>query len=110
MLPMAKVVSKVTMTTSYVLFLSGEIQLVSSWKGWVSCTSDKDMTQHHETKVDYLAPINAPVTGIATVQHLLEVSQDTTKDYGKTHTIVTFAHSVAKKSKPTTLCGCEKQT
>ena len=75
-------------TTSYVLFLSGQIQLVSSRKGWVSCPSDKDI--HNIMKVDYLAPINAPVTGNATVQHLLEVSQDTTKDVGNAQTIVTF--------------------
>ena len=68
-----------------------------SWKGWVSATTE-DTSERVQSIVDYMAPINASVNDLATVQKVLQISKDATDEVGQEYTFVTFDLAVAKKA------------
>jgi hypothetical protein len=71
-------------------------QLVPSWSGWVSLTTG---TEHlRQSVVEYLPPVNAPMTENATVQKVLQESQKVSEVVGQKYTFVTFDLAVAKKA------------
>ena len=50
------------------------------------------------SRVDYMPPIINPITENATVQHILKVSQNASREVGQQYTIVCFDLAVAKKA------------
>ena len=76
------------------------------WKGWLSATAEYKVENH--TLVNYMPPINASVNELSTVQTLLQISMNATRDLGQELTFVTFDLAVAKK--PLTLCGTSQKS
>jgi len=72
-------------------------QIVPPWAGWVSKTGTSEKSSQQST-VDYMAPIFAPVTENSTVQHILKVSQQASREVHQQYTVVTFDLAVAKKA------------
>ena len=71
-------------------------QVVPSWTGWLS-----QISAHNNricSAVEYMPSINCSVNENATVQHLLETSQEASRKVGQQYTIVTFDLAVAKKA------------
>ena len=66
------------------------VQKVPSWAGWVSLTEDHLSEDHQQSTVEYMAPVFAPVTENSTVQPVLKVLQEATREVGQPYTIVTF--------------------
>ena len=66
------------------------------WKGWLSVTSE--YKEEKQTLVNYMPPINASVNELSTVQTLLQISMNATRDVGQDFTCVTFDLAVAKKA------------
>lgn len=75
-----------------------DTQKVPSWAGWVSLTEGNVDETNPESTVDYMAPVFAPVTDNATVQHIMHLSQAASREVGQQYTIVTFDLAVAKKA------------
>lgn len=71
-------------------------QVVPPWAGWVSKTETTRKSQ--QSTVDYMSPIFAPITENSTVQHLLKVSQEASREVHQPYTVVTFDLAVAKKA------------
>ena len=71
-------------------------QSVPDWGGWVSLTGKKG--QEPISKVEYMPPINAPITDNSTVMHVLHISQEATDAVGQPFTFVTFDLAAAKKA------------
>ena len=74
---------------------SGKSQTLPGWGGWISVTG---LGCQPHSKVDYMPPVNAPVTENATVQEILNISQDASRAVGQQYTVVTFDLAVAKKA------------
>ena len=72
--------------------------MVPPWAGWVSKTETTRKSQ--QTTVVYMSAIFAPITENSTVQHLLKVSQEASKEVHQPYTVVTFHLAVAKKAYP----------
>ena len=51
-----------------------------------------------QSAVDYVAPVFAPVSENATVQHILKLSQQASREVHQQYTVVTFGLAVAKKA------------
>ena len=64
--------------------------------GWVSVSTT--VTQKESSIVEYLPPVNFPVTENTTVQHLLSLSQNYTRYVNQNYTIVTFDMALAMKA------------
>ena len=73
-------------------------QTQPSWAGWVSLTASKTEDSSQESTVEYMPPVFAPITESSTVQHILRISQEASKQVGQQYTIVTFDLAVAKKA------------
>ena len=71
-------------------------QTVPSWGGWVSLTGKESDTR--KTTVEYMPPVNAPITDNMTVMHVLKISQEASAAVGQAYTIVTFDLAAAKKA------------
>lgn len=69
---------------------------VPSWAGWLSSTAPK--VEMNTSVVDYMVPVNSPITENATVQHIILISRDATKLVGQNVTIITCDLAVAKKA------------
>ena len=69
------------------LFLDGK-QMVPSWTGLVTLTTHKE--HNKQSIVEYMPPINYPITENATVQKVLIESQSVSKAVGQKYTFVTF--------------------
>ena len=78
--------------------LNKDDQIVPSWGGWVSLTGDKGEGEEKRTTVEYMPPVNSPITDNATVKHVLKISQEATAALGQPYTIVTFDLAAAKKA------------
>ena len=78
--------------------LQNATQMVPGWAGWVTMTAKSKDDKDVLSTVDYMAPVNAPVTENATVQHLLKLSQAASREVGQHYTFVTFDLAVAKKA------------
>ena len=94
-------ISEYGSSSDFVWFLCRKLlledkQLVPSWAGWVSLTTH---TEHHkQSVVEYMPPINSPITENATVQKVLQDSQRISEAVGQKYTFVTFDLAVAKKA------------
>ena len=71
-------------------------QVVLPWAGWVSKTETTRKSQ--QSTVDYMSPIFAPITENSTVQHLLKVSQEASREVQQSYKVVTFDLAVARKA------------
>ena len=71
---------------------------VPGWAGWISLTSADSEESTRLSTIEYMAPIFAPITDSSTVQHILRISQEASKQVSQTYTIVTFDLAVAKKA------------
>ena len=69
---------------------------VPSWAGWLSSTAHE--VEVNSSVVDYMVPVNSPITENATVQHIINISRDATKLVGQNVTIITCDLAVAKKA------------
>ena len=76
--------------------MSKEEQIVPEWNGWLSLTTQK--AHQRQSTVEFLPPINFPITNNATVQKILTTSQQLSKKVGQQQTIVTFDLAAAKKA------------
>ena len=65
------------------------------WKGWLSAMAE--YKEEKQTLVNYMPPINASVNELSTVQILLQISMNATRNLGQEFTFVTFDLAVAKK-------------
>lgn len=72
--------------------------LVPSWTGWLTLTSSSSNDSEFQSVVDYLPPINAPVTENATVQEIINISQKASEEVHQAYTLVTFDLGIAKKA------------
>lgn len=75
-------------------------QSVPGWTGWVSLTgkSEENADCHRKSTVDYMVPIHKPITENATVQQVLRLCQQATKDVNQEVTIITFDLAVVMKA------------
>lgn len=73
-------------------------QKVPPWAGWISLTEGNTADINQQSTVDYLAPVFSPITENSTVQAILQLSQEATREVGQQYTIVTFDLAVAKKA------------
>ena len=73
--------------------LNEDGQSVPGWNGWLSQRSQRDDTP---SIVDYMKPLNQPITDYATVQQILKISQKASKDVEQKFTYITFDLAVAK--------------
>ena len=73
-------------------------QVVPPWAGWVSLTETSKNSSVQQSAIDYMAPVFAPVTENATVQHILKLSQQASREVHQQYTVVTFDLAVAKKA------------
>ncbi|KAK3106630.1 hypothetical protein FSP39_024006 [Pinctada imbricata] len=74
---------------------ASDSQKVPSLFGWWSLTCGKDQS---ESGVEYMPPLLHPITENATVQKILELSQNASEQLGQKSTIITFDLAVAKKA------------
>ena len=72
------------------------LQTVPRWKGWVSCTGTRGVEPL--TTIEYLQPINAPITENSTVYECLTQAQAMSKAVHQTWTIITFDLAAAMKA------------
>ena len=72
-------------------------QVVPPWAGWVWLTETSKNSSVQQSAVDYMAPVFAPVTKKATVQHILKLSQQASLEVQQ-YKVVTFDLAVAKKA------------
>ena len=73
-------------------------QVVPLWAGWVSLTETSKNSSVQQSAIDCMAPVFAPVTKNATVQHILKLSQQASREVHQQYTVVTFDLAVAKKA------------
>lgn len=71
-------------------------QTVPSLGGWISLTGEG--SDNRKTTVEYMPPINAPITDNTTVMHVLKISQEASAAVGQAYTIITFDLAAAKKA------------
>ena len=71
-------------------------QKVPSWGGWISLTGER--SDSRKTTVEYMPPVNAPITDNATVKHVLKISQEASAAVGLAYTIITLDLAAAKKA------------
>jgi hypothetical protein len=67
------------------IFLLQDTQLVPSWFSLITHTDN-----HKQSFVEYIPPINYPITENATVQKVLQNSQRNSEAVGQKYTFVTF--------------------
>ena len=67
-----------------------------AWKGWMCLTSEH--TKEMKSVVEYMAPLNASINDNATVQKVLQLSPQASREAGQSSTLVTFDLAVAKKA------------
>ena len=72
-------------------------QVVPPWAGWVWLTETSKNSSVQQSAVDYMAPVFAPVTEKATVQHILKLSRQASLEVQQ-YKVVTFDLAVAKKA------------
>ena len=72
-------------------------QVVPPWAGWVWLTETSKNSSVQQSAVDYMAPVFAPVTKKATIQHILKLSQQASLEVQQ-YKVVTFDLAVAKKA------------
>jgi len=63
---------------------------VPSWAGWGSFTDGNKEKNDPESTIEYMVSIFSPITENATVQYLLKLSQEASREVGQECTIVTF--------------------
>ena len=74
-------------------------QTMPGYMGWISMSSESSSAgTQQQTLIDYMKPINVPVTENSSVLKLLQVSKEATHEVGQDYTIVTFDLAVAKKA------------
>ena len=73
-------------------------QIVPPWAGWLSLTETNKDSSTQQSTVDYMGPVFAPVTENGTVQHILKLSQQASREVHHQFTVVTFDLAVAKKA------------
>ena len=73
-------------------------QVVPPWAGWVSLTETSKNSSVQQSAIDYMAPVFAPVPKNATVQHILKLSQQASREVHQQYTVETFDLAVAKKA------------
>lgn len=76
-------------------------QKVPPWAGWLGIPYRRQQRRKEDPQqsiVDYMAPVFFPITESTTVQHLLVLSQEASREVGQEYTIVTFDLAVAKKA------------
>ncbi|CAH3017905.1 unnamed protein product [Porites evermanni] len=73
-------------------------QVVPPWAGWVSLTETSKNSSVQQSAIDYMAPVFAPVTENATVQHILKLSQQASWEVHQQYTAVTFDLAFANKA------------
>ena len=64
----------------------------------MSLTETSKNSSVQQSAIDYMAPVFAPVPKNATVQHILKLSQQASREVHQQYTVVTFDLAVAKKS------------
>ena len=64
----------------------------------MSCTGNSSAIPKRQTEIDYMAPVNCSVTENSTVQHILQVSQNVSREVDQQYTIITADLAVAKKA------------
>ena len=64
----------------------------------MSLTETSKNSSVQQSAIDYMAPVFAPVTENATVQHILKLSQQASREVHQQYTVVTFDLAVAKKA------------
>ena len=80
------------------LYKSDE-QSVPGRAGWLSLTGKSEYVGAcAQSTVDYMVPIHRPITDNATVQQILRLSQQATKDVDQEVTIITFDLAVVMKA------------
>ncbi|KAL8610798.1 hypothetical protein ACOMHN_016781 [Nucella lapillus] len=73
-------------------------QCIPSWAGWVSLTGNNLSMANVQTTVGYMQPVLRPITENDTLQHILQVSVDATKEVKQKTTFFTGDLAVAKKA------------
>ena len=66
---------------------------VPSWNGWLTTIFESPDTL---SVVDYMAPLNYPITEYSTVQEVIEISQKGSRELQQQYTFITFDLAVAK--------------
>jgi len=66
--------------------------------GWVLLTETSKTSSVQQSTVDYMPPVFAPVPKNATVQHILKVSQQASREVHPRYTVLLFDLAVAKKA------------
>ena len=56
-----------------------------SWKGWLSAT--QETKTHTKSVVDYMAPINASINENSTIQAVIQISQEATREVEQEYTL-----------------------
>ena len=64
----------------------------------MSLTETSKNSSVQQSAIDYMAPVFAPVPKNATVQHILKLSQQASREVHQQYTVVTFDLAVAKKA------------
>ena len=73
-------------------------QTVPAWAGWITLTGGSENKAAKLSQIDYMPPIINPITENATVQHILKVSQQASREVVQQYTIVCFDVAVTKKA------------
>ena len=73
-------------------------QTVPAWAGWVILTGGSEDEVPKLSRIDYMPPLINPITENATVQHILKVSQQASREVNQEYTIVCFDLAMAKKA------------
>ena len=77
---------------------SSSEQTVPGWAGWITLTSSDNHDTKRQSTVDYMAPVNSPITENATIQHIIKLSQAASREMQQQYTVLTFDLGVAKKA------------
>ena len=65
---------------------------------WVSLTETSKNSSVQQSAIDFMALVFAPVTENATIQHILKLPQQASREVHQQYTVVTFDLAVAKKA------------
>ena len=78
--------------------MQSDDQCIPSWAGWVSLTGKGSANPQDQSVIDYLSPINHPITENATVQECLNIAIKGTADVDQHYAFVTVDLAAAKKT------------
>lgn len=73
-------------------------QRFPSWAGWISLTGQNMLSVNDMSTIDYMQPVLHPVTNNETVQHIIQISVDASREVGQETTLFTCDLAVAKKA------------